>query len=135
MLLNEIIKSEELKILFGRNRDILLFFVFGSIVKGRAREESDIDIAILFSKKPSIEVLFKIKDEISEILKKEIDIAVLNVASPILEMQVLKNGKLLFERKKGEYAKFFIKTIELYEDLKICRAEVEKKILKGRIYG
>lgn len=135
MLLNDIMNSKVLKEFFEKNDDILLAFVFGSVAKGRERGESDVDIAVLFSNKPPFKRSFEIKDEISDILKKEIDIAVLNDASPILCMQVLKNGKIIFERKKGEYSKFFVNTSKLYYDLKICRAEVERKILKGRIYG
>jgi predicted nucleotidyltransferase len=135
MLLDDIINSVELKKFFEKNYDILLAFVFGSVAKGRERDESDIDIAILFSKSPSFDASFKVKDEISDILKKEVDLAILNDASPILGMQVLKYGKLLFERNKGEYSKFFVKTMNFYYDLKTCRAENEKKILKGRIYG
>jgi len=135
MLLDKIINSVELKKFFEKNYDILLAFVFGSVAKGRERDESDIDIAILFSKSPSFDASLKVKDEISDILKKEVDLAILNDASPILGMQVLKYGKLLFERNKGEYSKFFVKTMNFYYDLKTCRAENEKKILKGRIYG
>ena len=135
MLLDKIINSVELKKFFEKNYDILLAFVFGSVAKGRERDESDIDIAILFSKSPSFDASFKIKDEISDILKKEVDLAILNDTSPILGMQVLKYGKLLFERNKGEYSKFFVKTMNFYYDLKTCRVENEKKILKGRIYG
>ena len=135
MLLDKIINSVELKKFFEKNYDILLAFVFGSVAKGRERDESDIDIAILFSKSPSFDASFKVKDEISDILKKEVDLAILNDTSPILGMQVLKYGKLLFERNKGEYSKFFVKTMNFYYDLKTCRVENEKKILKGRIYG
>lgn len=68
----------------------LLVFVFGSFVKGYFTEESDIDIAILFDKKPNFNKYLKIKMRLEEILNREIDIVVLNDASPIIKMQILK---------------------------------------------
>ena len=135
MFLKDITDSDTLKDLFVKMSEILLVFIHGSVAKGRTRIDSDIDIAVLFNKKPSFEQLFKIKDEVSENLNKEIDLTVLNDASPVIKMQVLKNGKLLFERNKGEYARFFVNTVKVYDDLKTSRLVIEKNVLKGRIYA
>ncbi|MEQ8214237.1 MAG: nucleotidyltransferase domain-containing protein, partial [Smithellaceae bacterium] len=68
------------------------------------------------------------------ILKREIDIAVLNSASPVLKMQVLKKGIPVFTKDKKYYNQFFVDTINQYDDLKQTRKICEDNILKGRIY-
>lgn len=52
-----------------------------------------------------------------------------------LKMQVLKNGILIFKRDDKVYNKFFVNTINQYDDLKRVRKVCEDNILKGRIYG
>ncbi len=112
-----------------------LVFIFGSFACGRVAQESDIDLAILFNKKPEIEKIIKISSDIPEITNRKADIVILNDASPIIKMQVLKNGKILKKQSDRIYSDFFIKTIKEYDDLKRIRKEAEKNILKGRIYA
>lgn len=120
---------------FSKQLNIQLSFLFGSYVKGYLTSESDIDVAILFDKAPDLSTLIELKSDLENILNKEIDIAILNTASPILKMQVLKNGRLIFKRDDKVYNKFFVNTINQYDDLKRVRKICEDHILKGRIYG
>lgn len=114
--------------------DIRLVFLFGSIATEYYTEASDIDLAILFQAEPDFYYLDNIKNALSGFIKREIDIVVLNNASPIIKMQALKKGIPLI--KKGEvYEEFFSRTVEEYADLKIVRKEIEDNILKGRLYA
>jgi len=126
----------ELKIReFLRDKDyILLAFVFGSFVERRLTEESDFDIAILFKDIPDIAILSEIRDAISDITGRETDIVILNNASPIIKMQVLKKGRLLKKTNDALYNDFFLKAAKEYYDLRMKRREQEKNILKGRLY-
>lgn len=119
------------------NQDIAVAFLFGSLVSGRLKPESDVDIAVLYSpgSVPSYNIHLELKDDLSQIIKREADIVVLNNASPIIKMQVLKNGKKIVEQDSQVYSDFFVRTINEYDDLKRVRAINEKNILKGRIYG
>lgn len=120
---------------FRNKEDILLAFIFGSAVSGRLTEDSDVDIAILFSSMPEFPELLNITDEISGIVNKEVDVAVLNDSSPIIRMQVLKNGKLIKRKDDVIYNNFYVKTVKEYDDLKYIRKEAEDNILKGKIYA
>ena len=121
---------------YFRNREeILLAFMFGSAVSERLTEKSDLDIAVLFNSTPDFSLLVKIRDEISECMGREIDLVVLNDASPVIRMQVLKNGKLLKSEDTVIYSNFFVKTVKEYDDLKYIRKEAEENILRGRIYA
>ena len=115
--------------------NVLLSFVFGSATKGRLTEESDIDIAILFTEKPSPSDILEFKDAFENISGIKTDIVILNDASPIIRMQVLKNGVLLSKKDDHVYNEFFMRTVKEYDDLKYTRREEEENILKGRIYA
>jgi len=115
--------------------DILLVFLFGSVIKNNVHSESDIDVAILFQRDISIDQSLKIEDDLTSLLQNESDIVNLNRSSPIIKMQVLRTGKKIFERKPGIYSRFFVRTLNEYDDLKRVRSINEKSILRGRIYG
>ena len=120
---------------FSGKPDILLVFLFGSVVKNNVHSESDIDIAILFERDISIDQILKIEDDLTSLLQNMSYIVNLNRSSPIIKMQVLRTGKKIFERKPRVYSKFFVRTLNEYDDLKRVRSVNEKKILRGRIYG
>ena len=63
------------------------------------------------------------------------DIAVLNNSSPIIRMQVLRNGILLKKKSLAVYCDFVTQTVKEYDVLKRKRKEAEDKILRGRIYA
>jgi predicted nucleotidyltransferase len=120
---------------FAMKSGVLLVFLFGSAASGKMTEDSDIDIGILFEYKHDFYEINELKSELNAILKREIDIAVLNSVSPILKMQVLKNGILAFAKDKKFYNQFYVDTINQYDDLKQTRKICEDNILKGRIYA
>ncbi len=125
----------KLKDYFEIKSGVLLVFLFGSAASGKMTDESDIDIGILFENEPDIFEINEMKSELNGILKREIDIAVLNSASPVLKMQVLKKGIPVFTKDKKYYNQFFVDTINQYDDLKQTRKICEDNILKGRIYA
>jgi predicted nucleotidyltransferase len=120
---------------FKDKEDASLVFIFGSIVSGHITEQSDVDIAVLFSHKPKFQEILNTTDEVCRAIGREIDLVVLNDSSPIIRMQVLKNGKLIKSKSHAVYNDFFIKALKEYDDLKYIRREAEKNILKGRIYA
>lgn len=119
------------------HEDILIAYLFGSQHTGKTHSESDVDVALLFraDKSPSAEQFLEIQDDLTRLLLKEVDIVVLNHASPIIRMQVLQKGKKLFEREHRAFTEFFVRTLNEYSDLKQVRAVIEQKIERGRIYG
>lgn len=126
---------EMLKEYFKDKEETLLVFIFGSLVGGHMTRESDVDIAILFKRMPDFKEILHLKDEVSELMKRETDIVVLNNSSPIIRMQVLKNGVLVVNKNSAIYNDFFVRTIKEYDDLKRLRKEIEENILRGRIYA
>jgi predicted nucleotidyltransferase len=126
---------KKLKKSLSMHSDIVLVFLFGSYVKGDITFFSDLDIAIFFTGTIDYYRINVLREDISEMLGVEVDIVVLNNASPVIKMQVLKKGTLLINKDQQTYNEFFVNTVKEYDDLKRTRKEIEEKILKGRIYA
>ncbi len=126
---------KQLKTFFKDINDASLVFLFGSFTTKQTTPNSDIDIGILFKKIPDIYEINDMKEDLAALLKRDVDLVVLNDASPILRMQVLKNGILIIQRDRNDFSMFYGDTVKQYDDLKIIRKKCEDNILKGRIYA
>jgi len=124
----------EIKEFLEGREEVLLGYMFGSFVEGRLTNESDVDIALLFEKEPDFPTLVSIMNGITDITGRKVDIVVLNYASPIIRMQVLKRGRLLKKTNDKIYNDFFLRAVKEYDDLKIVRKAQEENILRGRVY-
>ena len=65
---------------------------------------------------------------------RDVDILILNSASPIIKMQVLRYG-VVIKKDNRTYSDFFVSTLREYFDLKYLRKEIEVNLLKGRTYA
>jgi len=117
--------------------NIAVAYLFGSEATGLTHRESDVDVALLYNTEhvPSADLLLQIQDDLTSLLKREVDVVILNHASPIIRMQVLRKGKKIFERNRRAYLDFFVRTINEYDDLKKVRSVIERNIISGSIYG
>jgi len=119
----------------ARRKGIHLVFLFGSAVSRRVHPASDVDIGIFFGPVPNVSEVSALTAELSSLLRKEVDLVVLNHASPILKMQVLKTGVLILARDLKVYHQFFVDTVNQYDDLKRIRKTCEDNILRGKMYA
>lgn len=126
--------EKTLKAFFNNDSDIRLAFLIGSFAKGTARKDSDVDVAVLFSPYKDVQNALELKERLSLLLKKDVDMVVLNVAGPVIKMQVLKSGILLHSNKNA-YENFFTVTVNEYDDLKFFRSGIEENVLRRRIYA
>lgn len=122
---------------FADDKDIAAIYLFGSQAAGTAQSESDLDLAFLFRRGyvATTDRLLQIQDELTSLFRRETDVVVLNHASPIIRMQVLRKGKKVLEQDRRAAMDFFVRTVQEYDDLKMVRSVIEKKIARGRIYG
>jgi len=126
--------TQEIREFLDKRGEVSLAFIFGSFAEGRLNKESDVDIAILFRVEPDISTLTDIMNGISVIVKRDVDIVVLNNASPIIRMEVLRKGRVLKKVDERIYCDFYLRTVKEYDDIKIIRRNQEENILKGKIY-
>ncbi len=126
--------TSRLRAFFNEEGNVKLAFLIGSFAKGTAREDSDVDVAVLFGSRPDMEDALELTERLSLLLKRDVDLVVLDTAGPVIKMQALKTGVLL-RAAEGAYEDFFVATINEYDDLKYLRREAEESILRRRIYA
>lgn len=116
-----------------KDKSILLAYIFGSEVKGKTNKYSDIDIAILFDNKVKKDEYtdrqIAIITNLSEILKKEIDVVVLNRASLFLRYHILKEGVKIYERPDRNEHNFEAKAVIDYFDFLPIKNRIENGML------
>lgn len=109
--------EQTLRPFFSKEKGVTLAILMGSFAKGTARKDSDVDVALLFSSPPDTMEILNYKHRLSVLLKKEVNLVVLNNAGPVIKMQALKTGVVLHSLINA-YEDFFVRTLNEYEDLK-----------------
>lgn len=110
-------------------------WLYGSEAQGKARPDSDVDLGVLFRRRPEMLELFDAQSDLAEILRRDVDLVDLDQASPILGMQVLKHGRLLLDRNPERRYAAYSRILHLYEDLKILRRETDRALFQRMSSG
>ena len=109
---------------FFKERDeVSALYLFGSAARDRATDESDIDIAVLIgraglTKKDIERFRTKYYEASPHFSLRRVDIVILNTAPTFLKYQVIKTGKILFDRNRNLRVQFTERTINEYLDFK-----------------
>ena len=113
--MNTINKCRDILIRYDK---IVFAYLFGSYTKGNIREDSDIDVAIYLKDTMDTYEYLGIKMDLSDRLKKEVDLVVLNDATPLFKYEIYRNNILLFTNDKTIENKYKVKTLFEYNDMK-----------------
>lgn len=97
---------------------VVLLYLHGSVAAGTARKDSDVDIAVLFEAMPKDPI--GATTTILEVLRglvpaREMDIAILNEASPLLRQAVASHGIVLYARTPDDTLRFQLRAMHDYE--------------------
>lgn len=87
-------------------------FLFGSRTKGMDTERSDWDIGVYLKEKYDLEIIDRIWGELGNILKRDVDLVVLNDAPPLLASRIIREGLPLVIKDRNVYLDFLIKVTE-----------------------
>jgi len=88
---------------FARAHEIIVAaYVFGSSAADRERSGSDIDMAIMIRGPMGGFERVQLETELSNLLGKDVDLIVFSRVSPLLQHQILKYGRIVFEADAGE---------------------------------
>jgi predicted nucleotidyltransferase len=109
--------------------------VFGSILEPRFNDDSDIDLAVHYKGAMSFEQQMRLKRLLSDELDRDVDVIDLGTADPIITMQIIRNGQLVFAEDPDQYHQFVARKISEYIDFKRSRELVEAKLVDHRIIG
>lgn len=104
-----------LKKYFERREDIAFTFRFGSGSKGRVRKEGDVDLAVYFWPEKGIEWenvkrryegKNRIAIDLEKLVKKEVDLIVLNRAKEVLAEEGIKKERPIVMKDRGLFREF-----------------------------
>lgn len=109
------------EVLAARPENIAAAWLFGSHAVGRARADSDVDVAVLFVQDPprTLDGLgLDIAGDLEEVLDRPVDLVVLNRVPIDLVRVVMSTGVLLYERERASRVAFEVWARAQYFDLK-----------------
>ena len=116
-------KSQQLKInQLGQKYGLKLAVIYGSQVNGHTHADSDLDIGLLFQRKPeSYARLLDIQDELKKVFPdNELDVKYLHDSSPLFLFEAVYKGQLLYG-SGYDYAKLCASAFRQYFEAKPLR--------------
>lgn len=123
--------------LLGRDiPDLAGVYLFGSEAQGVARPGSDVDLAVYAGRPVDAARLVEARQATAALLRREVDLVDLAAADTILQMQVLRDGKLLLAPDPYAVGLFELRVLRDYRDLKRRRVGIEADIVaRGRVHA
>ncbi len=95
-------------------------YLFGSVARGTAREDSDVDVGVLFVEAPASILNSQslvLEGEIERALRRPVQVVALNTAPVDLVIRVLRAERLLLERDRSARIRFEVQARNEYFDL------------------
>ena len=80
-----------------RQNDVVKIGVFGSMVRGDANEESDIDLIVEFSSRKSLLALVALERKLSTALGRRVDLLTEAALSPYLRDRIMRELQVIYE--------------------------------------
>lgn len=105
-------------------------YVFGSTAAGALRPDSDVDIAVDAGRTLTTDELGRLTAELETLVGRDVDVVDLRRAGPILAMQVLRAGQLLFESDRRARLEFEMYTPSRYADFKRMRQPIDDALVE-----
>lgn len=118
----------------AKKMKIKYLYLFGSQARGKIKPASDFDFAVKFNKISNSRLKFKARlklmSELSRILKRdEVDVVDVEEASPLLNFNVIKDGKVVYSQNERERIMDKVRAINLYFDRQYYFARYFKKAI------
>ena len=104
-----------LKSVFPEQPIVSMAFLFGSQAKGKTGPESDVDIAVYLEPGYTLQGVYELWNALEDMLRKKVDLLLLNDAPPLLAWSALK-GKRLFIREHDFYVRYMLDVSREAED-------------------
>jgi len=132
--------KEELKqIITDYSVDFVI--IFGSLVKGNFREDSDIDIAIHLQRDLELLEIGDIVSRLETKLEKNVDIVILNnlyKMDPVMAFEIISKGMPIYVINKEKFVEFKYRTFIEYMDTEYLRKMMDRDLkerIKNRKFG
>lgn len=79
-----------------RQNDVSMVGIFGSMVRGEAKKNSDIDLIVRFSKRKSLLAMVRLERELAETLGRKVDLLTEASISPYMRERVLQEMQVIY---------------------------------------
>ena len=97
--------------------EVTFALLFGSTATGRAKKESDIDIAIAAKDLLGVQKMVDIQLALSRMLQKEVDLLDIHSLNGIILQEIFKNGRIIIKKDTSLYAKLLRKLWYQHADI------------------
>lgn len=116
--------------------DLIAIYLFGSIARGDANRDSDVDLAVLAGRSIDGRLRFELEARMEENLRQSVDLIDLRRASAVLRVQILKDASVLVDADPGRRAGFECFALADYARLNEERAGILADVARsGRVHG
>ena len=120
--------------------DLMLAYLFGSAATGHLHAESDLDVAVLFTDRPTPAERIRRRLQLMALLEPltsfPLQIVTLDDASPLLAYAVMRDGIILYERDRAARVAFEVRAMKLYFDVQPMLERqyqaMEQRLKEGR---
>lgn len=115
---------------------VVAVYRFGSSVSGGRNPGSDVDLAVLAMAPVDPLLRFDLQERLASALRQSVDLVDLRVASPVMAIQVIGKGRLLFDADASTRGRFEDLTYGVYARLNEERRGIlERVAAEGTVYG
>jgi predicted nucleotidyltransferase len=100
--------------------EIVAAYLFGSTARGTARPSSDVDLAVLLRSRPVGRLSNVARDfeaSVERVVRRPVEVVVLNTAPADLAHRVLRDGILVLDRDRPARIRFEVQSRNEYFDL------------------
>jgi len=118
--------------------DAEAIYLFGSYLTPDQRQDSDVDIAVLFPYEKA-KVLKNIamsdcRDALENVLKKTVDLINLRTVNTVFQNEIIQQGRIIYQQNERSVDEFEMQVMSFYQKLNEERAGILEDILaSGRI--
>jgi len=124
----------EINSLRGVLEGVLFAILYGSLVSGRPRADSDVDLAVMYPYSLSADCLIRLTGEVAAAFSRDADLLDLRCAGPIIKMQVLRYGCPVIVNDPSAFENFRMYTLGEFSDFKLSRRPIEEAIKHGALH-
>lgn len=122
-----------LRAVCARYPQVQAVFLFGSRAVGRARPESDWDLA-LYLEPPEPDPTLEILSELVEAGLERADIVLLHQAPPVLAFEAVRTNRVVYRREEFDLGSYVSRLVRMYWDLEPL-LKVQREAIKRRWLG
>ncbi len=115
---------------------VIAVYRFGSTAQGLASGASDTDIGALAQERIPAGLRFDVQEQLAAKLGCDVDLVDLAAASPVMAIQVVAKGQLLYDGDSAARGRFEDLTFGAYARLNEERRGIlERIVAEGTVYG